>query len=118
MGNVDFKVTGNGFLVFDKGDIVFITGVDQVMQHIAQRLKTFLGEWEYNIGVGIPYYDLLEKPVDYELLSYWLRKTILETPYVSELEEFSFELDKTHRKLFVKFKCKGQLEGVSMEVVL
>lgn len=118
MANMDFKVSSNGLIMFGRGDIELVYDFEQVIQHIKQRLNTFLGEWQYNTLIGIPYYDLFEKPIDIDIFSYWIRKTILETPGVEGLEEFLIDIDEVNRVISINFVCIGSTEGTEVRVTL
>ena len=118
MRDSDFKINKDGLIMFDRGDIDFVHDFEQTRQHIQQRLNTFLGEWPYNIEIGIPYFDLFEKPIDLDLISYHIKKTIQETPGVASIVEFTLVPNEQTRVLAVKFKCLGDTTTTEIRVTL
>jgi hypothetical protein len=72
---------------------------EAILQHIRQRLKTWLGEWAYNRRVGIDWdkYVLGIRPPQINIAEATIKKTILETQNVKEILTFSMEFDARNR---------------------
>lgn len=60
-----------------------------VTQRLYIRLNTFLGEWFYNVEVGVPYFEeVLTRRFDKSLVDSLLRSVILETEDVVNIVKF------------------------------
>lgn len=84
------------------GNIETVTDGDCVKQNIRERLQTFLGEWFLDNTVGVPWFqEIFVKPANIGLTESILKKTIIESKYVSRLLEFSFSADLKNRNVSV-----------------
>ncbi len=73
-------------------------GVDQVAQHIKERLQFFFEEWFLDRDAGVPWYqDIFVKPENIGLAEAHIKKEIVETRGVISLLAFSTEFDKGTR---------------------
>lgn len=83
-----------GDLLIEGGDLVLTTGRDAILQHLTIRLQFFLGEWEWDTRIGVPYFqDVLVKAPDLNVVRTLLRETITSTPGVTGLQNFELDLD-------------------------
>ncbi len=115
---VDFKLNSNHDLAIENFDLVLISGTDQVIQKIGQRLKLYLGEWFLDTTVGLPYYkNVFKKDYDVGLLEASFKAQILGTTGVDSLLEFNLSL-QDGRTLIVTFKVVILGEEVSGEITL
>ena len=90
-------------------DLELVTGVDAIAQHLAQRLKTFLGEWFLDRRIGVPYLQqVLVKNPDPVVLDSALKAEIIDTPGIIELAAFSLTMDGPNRKLQLSFIANSQ----------
>ena len=103
------------------GDIAWVTGLEAIAQHCSIRFKTFLGEWFLNENIGIDYFGkILIKNPDMAFVQTTFRRTVLTTPGVLSLTEFTMSLNNTTRTLSVTFRAitiEGPLD-YSKEFVL
>lgn len=92
----------------DRHDLLFENGktlvTDQRAKVIAQRLtirlKTFLGEWRYNVNYGVPYYQqILGHKNRKEDVDVVFQTEILKEPGVSSIVSFESEVDKRQYKM-------------------
>lgn len=78
--------------------IARVVGVDQVSQHIKERLQFFYEEWFLDRDAGLPWYqDIFVKPENLGLVEALIKKEIIETRGVKSLLEFSASFDKQTR---------------------
>ncbi len=54
---MDWKINEDNELVFVNGDLVFVSGIDAVVQGCRIVLQMFQGEWFLNLDAGIPYWQ-------------------------------------------------------------
>lgn len=53
----------DGDVQFDGGDLVFVEGADEVRQRVLLRLRRQLGEWPYNLAIGVDWLNqILAQP--------------------------------------------------------
>jgi len=110
-------------LVID-GDLVLTSdadprGTNPVLQHIIQRLRTFLGEWYLDNTIGVPWFQLIfEKGTDEATIDAYLQNVICATPGVKSLTSYSFTPDTAKRTLDIKFVAKTTSGTVDYSGVL
>ena len=79
-----------------------VVGVDEVRQHIRERLLFFFEEWFLDRDAGVPWYQqIFVKPADDGRVNSLLKAEILGTKGVKEILEFSAKFDKKNRKYHV-----------------
>lgn len=89
------------------GDLLVISGSEEVRQRIFLRLKFFKSEWFRDLREGMPYYQaVLVAAPNLELVRSVFRKAILGTPGVLALPELNLSIDSVARTLSVTFKAK------------
>ncbi len=116
--SIDLKLGDGHDLAIENFDLVVLSNVEQVIQHINIRLKFFLGEWFLDITIGIPYYrDVLIKGFDVGTVEAVFKDQILGTPGVTKISEFDLVLEST-RVLTVSFKAVILDEEVTVEVTV
>lgn len=75
-------------------------------QKMNARLNSFKGEWRYDTGRGVPYFEriFIKNPrlTDVQAI---LRKTVMSVPGTTSMTFTSFVFDKTTRFLTVAFGC-------------
>lgn len=96
-------------------DLALNNGNELVRQRLKQSLWFFLGEWYLDVTDGVPYYRdiFIKSPVQITVESI-LKTTILETPDVLELTEFSLEYENTTRQLSLTFTVKTTFGTLTM----
>lgn len=81
-------------------------GAPPVLQSILQRLRTFRGEWFLNKNLGVPYFQqILTKNPNRAAIDGLLQGTILSTPGVLRLTEYTSNFDTVGRVITVTFRC-------------
>ena len=87
-------------------DLAVVSGIDAIKQNLRQRFQTFLGENEYDISAGIPYFqDIFKKNPDPILVRSAFVDVAVETPGVLELTNLELDLDKSTRELTITFRA-------------
>ena len=108
MSTFAMNETTKDFL-FENGDIVLVTGAEEVRQILLSRLRTFRGEWFLDTTVGVPYFEeILVKDPSISRADSTLKDIILTTPGVIELQEFTFSYDNSLRQLKLDIKVLAQ----------
>lgn len=100
-------------------DLVLVEGVDEVVQHIKQRLWLFRGEWFLDTAAGVPWLqDILKKNPRRYVVEQALKRAIVETPGVDELLAFELEDPGVERTVQMRFRVRagGQVLTDSVEV--
>jgi hypothetical protein len=59
---MDLLADNQGDMAIIDGEISFVTGQAAIAQHIAFRIRTFLGESRYNRSEGVPWYQVIFRP--------------------------------------------------------
>ncbi len=105
----DLKLDDSGNLAIENGGIVLTLGVDAIVQHVRQRLKTFYGEYFLDSRRGVPWFQqILKKGPDPVIIDSILKRTIVLTPGIIQLTKFDATYDKANRTLSVTFKAKSE----------
>lgn len=93
-------------------DLVIITQREALRQFLKQRLQMFYGEWFLDSSLGVPYFqEIMTKQPSFEAVDAIFKRQILETPGITQLEEFNLEYDNATRSLSLGFRAKST-EGV------
>ena len=98
--------TFNDLLVVD-GDLVIVSGQPEILQHILQNLRTYLGEWFLDNTVGVAYYQqILVKNPDLGAVDAILQDAIVNTPGVTQLTNYKSNYTPGTRQIFVNFAAQ------------
>lgn len=96
---VCWKLDDNGNLVFP---IVWLSGIDAIVQGVRCRLRLWLGEWFLKLEDGVDWQDIFgSKPMNQSLLESEVQKQILATPGVDGVVQLSVTLDNAARSATV-----------------
>ena len=103
----DLKLDANGDLeIGTDGDLIIVSGVDAIRQHLTIRFQFFRGEWFLDTRLGIPYYEeVLRKAPDLNVVESLLREVIQTTPGVLAINEFALDYDAVTRSLSLDFRA-------------
>jgi hypothetical protein len=101
-------------------DLVITDGALSMVADVAQAIKIRLllikGEWFLDTDAGVPYFESIWiKGPNIEQIKAIFRKTIVDTPGVSELREFDVTYDNAQRSLTVTFTAdsdEGEIDQV------
>jgi len=110
----DLELDDNGDIFVENGDLSMTMGVDAIAQCVSQRLKTFLGEYFLDSREGIPWIQqILKKGADPVIIDSVIKRTIVQSPGVLQITEFSLLIDRSTRELQIQFKADsvdGEIE--------
>ncbi len=97
----------------DATDLLLVDQADGIRQHLAQRLKTFMGEWFLDLRVGVPYLQqVMVKNPDPVILDSVFKAEIINTPGIVELLEFDLAINAGTRELKLFFKAVADTGAV------
>jgi hypothetical protein len=93
-------------------DLVFVNGacpvttypVQAVAQRLFIRLRTFKGEWFYNIVYGVPYFQRIFTKTTKSAVDAIFQDQILSEAGVKRITEFSSNLNAANRKYSLSFR--------------
>lgn len=95
-------------LTEDNTDLFLTSGQVAIVQHLKQRLQTFLGEWFLDNRIGVPYFEhILKKDYDPVIIDTVLKSEIVNTPGVLELTSFDLDINANTRLLTLTFEAKS-----------
>ena len=92
----------------EQGQLVLVTGQEEIRQHSAQRLRTFRSEWFLDTALGIPYFDeIFEKGQNVNDIDAIFISEILGTPGVIRLLDFDLDIpDLASRRLELAYTAQ------------
>jgi hypothetical protein len=95
----DLKMTSDGDLDCSELGLQLVDGAMRVSQQIRTRLRTFYGEWEFDLDRGVPWLQriLAIKGVNLNDVDAVLRAQILDVADVLDIITFSISLNTVTR---------------------
>lgn len=100
------RLTADDDLDFSTGNLVLITGAEEVAQKVKIRLRFFLGEWFRDTRLGADHHGItFRKTVGDIERRKLFQSIVLTTPGVKQLLSFSFEFASLTRRLTVRFRA-------------
>ncbi len=102
----DLLLTADGDLDCSEHGLHLVGGAARVAQQVRTRLRTFLGEWEFDLDAGVPWFQriLALKGVNLNDVDSVLRTQILDVQDVLGIVAFSMNFDNTTRTLTITAK--------------
>ncbi len=101
-----------GDLAIINGDLVLIATTEQlVRQQVEITLRTFRGEWKYNINFGPPYVANANNPIQIlgktqkNIFDLHMREAILSVEGVTSLDSYSSSVNFTSQIASVVFRA-------------
>lgn len=95
----------------DSGDLALVTEGAEVAQHVRQRLDFFQGSWFLNLAAGLPWYQEILGARRFSTQSdnrayteSFIKQEVLETPGVTRLLTFDFEVNEASRAASFTFR--------------
>lgn len=116
---VDLKLSSTHDLLIKDGKLLLIEGAGQRAQQIKIALLTFLGEWEFDITIGIPYLEqiLVKSPNKFRVEAI-LRKKILAVQGVRRITSFELDIVRVNRSLSVHFSAETDEGKIDDKVII
>jgi hypothetical protein len=105
--------------------VLVSTEEESTRQRLVITLKTFKGEWDFNINYGVPYLKNENNPVQLlgksnkDLLDLEIKQAILNTDGVVSLNTFTSVFDKAQRTVELDFTAvteNGELISVTTTI--
>ena len=92
----------------EQGQLVLVTGQEEIRQLSAQRLRTFFSEWFLDTLIGIPYFDqIFEKGQNVNDIDAIFINEILSTHGIIRLLEFDLDIpDLASRQLELTYTAQ------------
>lgn len=114
----DIKQDSEGDIFLNVDDLELTSGIDAKIQHLRQRLRTFLGEWFLDLRVGVAYFQqILIKNPNPAVVDSILKKEIINTPGILQLTFFDLNIG-TDRTLTLSFRAITQEGEVNFTEVI
>jgi predicted RNase H-related nuclease YkuK (DUF458 family) len=100
-------------------DIQVVEDVDQVVQAVRTRLRTFYGEWAFDTTQGVPYIEeIFVKAPNMKVVDGLLKAAILDTDGVVEFISYSSNYTPSTRTLTVTCEINTDYGYGQLEVVI
>lgn len=81
----------------NNGNIAIITGIDSVSQTVSNALQLWLGEYQFDTTLGIPWYNILGDKFNRLLVNNYITDEILALPYVKEIISIDYVFNNINR---------------------
>lgn len=85
----------------DNKNIAMIYGVDSVAQTVSTNLRMWLGEYDFNTTIGMPYNVILGEELNKLLLYTNIKNVVESVKYVTKVNTIDFIQDRENRKTTV-----------------
>lgn len=105
----NLALNSNNDIFIQNRSIARVNAPDSIAQRIKTRLQLFAGEWFLDRNIGVEWLsEILTKSPQGSVVTSLLRRTILDTPGVTELVSFAIE-PIANRAVKVKFEVNTDL---------
>ena len=117
----DFKIDSDGNLVMKNGDLVLVSGVDEIAQRLHSRFRTAYNEWKFDRRIGFPtagkggMFDNTT-PLIFRLAM--LRKYVLDTAGMVSISQFDPIVDPESKGLRVAITAQTEFGELATEVTV
>lgn len=113
------QLDDDGDIVLTKNKTVIIDGLAAIRQHLWVRTHFFLGEWQFDTSLGVPWFrDILVKQTTFLVIKQIFQEVILNTPGVLRLLNFDMDYSSAGRSVTITFaaQCAGGVIDFSEEI--
>lgn len=102
----DLKLDTAGDLDTSMPGVLLVDGAARVAQQVRTRLRTFKGEWEFDLDAGVPWFErvLAIKGVNLNDVDTVLKTEIQDVADVVSILSFSLTLDHNSRQATITAK--------------
>lgn len=111
------KLDADGDLMFEDGELMLVSGDEELAQAVQINLNTNKGEWFLNPEMGLTFKLFSGKNLSEEEMRDDLITTILQEPRIDTVDEITFKPDYDSRTLEIRFTATGIDGEVINEVV-
>lgn len=96
-----FKVSNNGDLIIENGDLVIVDKHEEIRQSIERILTTNVGEWFLDMGFGLDYQAVQGKGKTKERIKLAITEAIYQEPRIKTVDIKDIEVDPNrHLKVY------------------
>lgn len=96
------KLDSEGDMTFGNGQMNFLRDTPETVgQAVMTRLRLWLGEWFIDISQGTPYQEAVLGTGTSETVEPAIRRQIIETEGVTDIESFSMVRDRENRTVTI-----------------
>lgn len=108
--------TTHDILVTNK-DLTPVIDELEVAQRLTIKLRSYQSEWFRDTNYGIPWYEILSKSGNKDIIDNYIKATIQEDPNISSLTKYVSIKQGTNLKVdFTAKYSSGQTVNISLEV--
>ena len=93
-GNVSYQDT----YLDDNNNIAMVSDINSVAQTVSNAVSLWLGEYQFDTTIGIPWGNILGQPVNRLLLNSQIQTAVLTVPYVTDIISINYTFDDLNRK--------------------
>jgi phage baseplate assembly protein W len=93
----------NGDFVIENGELVMVSGAQELAQSCELVLGTNKGEWFLNPGLGIEFPKIQGKHVSAEAVQEQIRGGLRQETRIKTVDSISVQLDTTNRQMTASF---------------
>lgn len=113
----DLKIDlSSGDLAIENGDLVLVSGADELVQLLRTRLLWFYGEYKFNTSLGVRYFeDILVKNPNIPNIETLLKNVIAETDGVNKIASFQMDYNAQQRTASISFVVDSVYGTLSLE---
>lgn len=102
--SITYEINSNSDLFLRDGTIALVKNESETAQDVKTKLKTFLGEVFYNVGIGVPYFTVIfQKPFDKDLADSIIIQNIYTSRTVLNISSFQSSVDTLTRRYIINF---------------
>ena len=108
---------GDIYIEDDTGDLAGVSGVDAVISDLRARLETFLGEYQWDTEIGVPYrQEILGQKPSRGRLEEIFRAQCLDTPGIVDVLELT--VVRSERTVTITFRATTDLGEVIADTLV
>ena len=112
----NLALNSNNDIYVELGSIARVNAPESIAQRIKTRLQLFAGEWFLDRNIGVDWLgEILTKSPQGSVVTSLLRRTILDTPSVTELVSFAIQ-PIAERTIQLKFEVNTAFGTQSGEI--
>lgn len=104
---MDIEIGADNDIVIENGDLVWVRGLDAVVQACRIAMQMFREEWFLNLDVGLPYWQSIlgQKPaIAQEALTIYVRSELMLVEGVVDVTKLQVTYDRATRAMSVTWQ--------------
>lgn len=107
--NLTIAVDDDNDIYLVNGDIALCDGLKAQEQIVAAAIKTRMGELQFNVNKGIPYFTTIFNSSNKHYLDLWeaaVKKRVSEFDFISAIQSFEYDLNHDTSRLTYRLVAK------------